>query len=542
MNWLLQSIGAHAKTSPSATAVRFKSESLDYGELEAASNRLAHLLIDMGCRRGARVALLMPKQPMAIVGMLAVLKTGGAYVPLDPAGPASRLARMMESSDCQILLAAGPVGSMLQDVLSSARLERMPAIGWLQDDIPETQSLPAAVFSLKDTHSSPGTPPTCVSADADLAHILFTSGSTGKPKGVMISCGNVAAFIRWAIRYFGIGPDDRVSQHSPLHFDLSTFDIYGALCSGAEVNLVPSEFNLLPHKLAQFIRDSHLTQWFSVPSVLNLMSSYGAVGQNDFSELRRVMWCGEAIPAATLMKWMRHLPHVQFTNLYGPTEATIASSYYTVPRPTGEHAVVPIGRPCEGEELLVLDKELQPCPPGETGDLYILGAGLSPGYWRDQEKTESAFLHYKTEAGLPDRMYKTGDIARLGTDGLVYFLGRADTQIKSRGYRIELGEIEAAANAIGCVAECAVVAIPSNGFEGTSICCAFSMPPGLEVPISDLIRQLRSLLPAYMIPGRWQALKELPKNANGKIDRPALRQLFLDSEGAITRSDTGVST
>jgi len=170
------------------------------------------------------------------------------------------------------------------------------------------------------------------------------------------------------------------------------------------------------------------------------------------------------------------LPGVDFTNLYGPTETTIASSYYTVPScPENEHSPIPIGKACEGEQLLVLDESLQPVSVGAVGDLYIGGVGLSLGYWRAPEKTKSVFLDHAQHG----RIYKTGDLARIGENGLIYLLGRSDSQIKSRGYRIELGEIETGLQGLGVVRECAVVAVDTDSFEGTAICCAYVPTPGV---------------------------------------------------------------
>ena len=230
----------------------------------------------------------------------------------------------------------------------------------------------------------------------------------------------------------------------------------------------------MPNNLADFIRRSELTQWFSVPSVLNFMAKFDVVKVNDFPRLKRVLWCGEVFPTPALMYWMKRLPSATFTNLYGPTETTIASSFYTVPScPENPRESIPIGAACKGEQLLVLGEDLKPVPPGETGDLYIGGSGLSPGYWRDPQKTAEAFIRRPGTSDPADRIYKTGDLAQMDADGLAYYVGRADSQIKSRGYRIELGEIEAALNAVEGLKECAVVAIPSEGFEGTTICCAY---------------------------------------------------------------------
>src|SRR5437016_8824908 len=276
---------------------------------------------------------------------------------------------------------------------------------------------------------------------------------------------------------------------------------------------------------------ARLTQWFSVPSVLNLMAKLDVVRPGDFPDLRRVMWCGEVLPTPTLIHWMRRLPHARFTNLYGPTEATIASSYYTVPRcPAHERDPIPIGTACDGEELMILDDEMRPVRDGEIGNLYIGGVGLSPGYWNDPEKTRSVFLPRPGGAGLDERVYRTGDLGRRGADGLLYFAGRTDTQIKSRGYRIELGEIESALNALPGLRECAVVAVRTEGFEGWMICCAYVTARGANIPPSGLRQSLASAVPAYMLPARWMHCDALPRNANGKADRPELRRRFLTAE------------
>jgi amino acid adenylation domain-containing protein len=523
VSMLQQWVTKQAEARPDAVALVMKHERLTYGELEDVSNRLAHLLREAGCVRGDRVGFLMPKTPTAIVCQLGILKADCCYVPMDSSSPAPRLAKIVEACEPGVILAAGPVAKLLDELLSESRLPTAPLIGWMDEELGSASNFQPA-FSRADLARYSAASVDCQNTSDEAAHILFTSGSTGVPKGVVITHSNVIHFVEWAVDYFGINANDRISGHPPLHFDLSTFDIFGTFAAGAQLHLVPAELNLLPNKISEFIHASELTQWFSVPSLLNYMAKLDAVKPHDFPTLRRLLWCGEVFPTPGLRYWMQRLPHVQFTNLYGPTEATIASSFYTVPQcPASDDEPIPIGRGCDGEELLVLDEQLKPVPTGEIGDLYIRGVGLSPGYWHDEEKTAAVFLPNPNDPA--DRLYRTGDLAQVGADDLVYFLGRADSQIKSRGYRIELGEIETALNGLGTLRECAVVAIETGGFEGATICCAYVQAEN-ELTPATLRQALSQRLPSYMLPARWLALEKLPKNANGKIDRRSLKEEF----------------
>lgn len=518
---LHETVSLHAKRSPDNIAVVFKEESITYSQLEAQSNGLACMLQGIGCKRGDRIALLLPKSIPAVVAMLASLKAGCIYVPLDRTNPPVRLSNIIECCQPACVLAAESTATLLEATLSLCPGKSQIRIGRCDSNasaglygsfsFANLATMPASENGNKSTRPE------------DPAHILFTSGSTGIPKGVTIIHQNVAAFLKWAAGYFCMDQTDRISCHAPLHFDLSTFDIWGAFLVGAQLHLLPQETAALPKATADFIRQNKITHWLSVPSALRYMAESGALRFEDFPSLRRVLWAGEVFPTATLKYWMDRVPNAEFTNLYGPTETTVASSYYTVPRQVlEENAEVPIGKPCEGEDLLLLDDALRPVASGESGEIYIRGAGLSPGYWGEPARTESAFLTH----AFHGRIYRTGDLARLGKDGLIYFLGRADSQIKSRGYRIELGEIETALRALTVLRDCAVVAVPSSGFEGTTICCAYVPSRSETISGSDLRRLLGRTLPPYMLPAQWMDYQTLPLNSNGKIDRSALKTFF----------------
>jgi amino acid adenylation domain-containing protein len=526
-----------AERRPDAVAVAGEGSAWSYERIEAASNRLARILTEAGCVKGDRVCLLMPKSPEAIAALIGVYKAGCIHVPLDPAGPAARLSRIVACCEPRWILAGRDTASLAGALMAGARGPAGPSLGWLDDGRGPGEA-PRARFTWRDVAACPARPPVRRSRSTDPAHILFTSGSTGAPKGVVITHASAISFVEWAVRRFGLDPSDRTSSHPPLHFDLSVFDLFGTFAAGARLHLVPPELNLLPQGLAQFIRSRELTQWFSVPSVLAYMTKFDVVHRGDFPSLRRLLWCGEVFPTPALADWMRKLPNVEFTNLYGPTETTIASSHYTVPAPPpSDLEPIPIGSACDGEDLLILDAAMRPVADGQVGELYIGGVGLSPGYWNDPERTRDAFRADPRGDGNGDgrRIYRTGDLAWRGRDGLFYFAGRADTQVKSRGYRIELGEIEAGLGTLDAVRECAVVALPTTGFEGTILCCAYVANPGRDAAPATLRRDLSRLLPAHMLPARWIARESLPRNGNGKIDRAALKEEFARHETAADR-------
>lgn len=508
-------------------AVTLNDENVTYGELESISNRVAGLLKRIGLRPGERIGLYLEKNPMTIAAMLGISKAGGIYIPLDTRSPSERVLQIIRSSDLSMILVDNVSVSSYRSLLTEHTYMQNILWGWWSgQENPVEEKFPPA-FSFSDIFSEPDSSHQTVRDEHSPAHILFTSGSTGKPKGVVITHQNISSFIEWAVSYFNMKPRENISCHSPLHFDLSTFDIYGGFAAGSQIFLVPSDMSVNPKRLTDFIISNKLNQWFSVPSALSYLAQFKAIPDGGFPDLKRLIWCGEVFPVPALQYWMQSLPGVEFTNLYGPTEATIASSYYTLPHIPEKDDEVPIGKACGGEKLLVLDDDFKPVKNGETGHLYIAGSGLSPGYWRDSEKTENAFFTYTNEQGRDERIYKTGDLASVRRDGMVCFHGRSDYQIKSRGYRIELGEIESAMSQIKFLLEYAVVPVEKGGFEGTAIGCAYVAGSQNNGPMPPVLKKiLAGKIPSYMIPHYWKEYEKLPRNGNGKIDRKALSNVF----------------
>lgn len=524
MSGMLQHwVSAAAERQPGARAVIGEDRTMTYAELDDWSSRLACTLRDLDCCRGDRVAILMPKSALAVASLMGVLKAGCTYVPLDPTGAVVRTADMLRQCEPRVLLAAGCDASVLGDLASRGALEAQ--VGWLDGE----QVLETAAFGLHDVERAPAEPPLTDSSPEDLAYILFTSGTTGSPKGVPISHASVRAFIEWVVAYFQLGPEDRLSGHTALTFDLSTFDIYAAVAAGAELHQVPRRTTLVPHEVSSFIEQRRLTLWFSVPSQLAYVARFDALRDRDLGSLRHVAWCGDVLAPPDLAYWMRHLPIASFTNLYGPTETTVASSYYRVPAHLDDDASsVPIGFPCPGEELLLLDDALRPVADGEVGDIYIAGVGLSPGYWRDPERTRTAFLPDPRPGRRTERVYRTGDQGYRGPDGAIHFLGRSDFQIKTSGYRVEPAEVEKAVLDLDEVAACAVVPVRAEGFAGSAIACAYVPANGSLLRTAQLRKRLADRLPGYMVPSRWLVLQQLPLDGRGKIDRRRVQAMLGD--------------
>ncbi len=517
--WVTRSAAKH----PAARAIVTEHESVSYAELDFRSATLATALRARGCERRDRVAVLVPKSARAITSFIGILKAGCTYVPLDPRNPAARTASILRRSAPRILLVSNdePSARALRDLdalraLAGVQVVRLESLA-MEDDIPFKGDEPAEDRAVGGA---------CLQ---DPAYILFTSGSTGEPKGVPISHANVRPLVEWALEWFDLGPRDRLSGHASLTFDLSTLDIYAAFAAGAELHPVPDHLSLLPHRLVEFIQRRGLTFWFSVPAQLAYVSRFDALPEGGVPSLRHVAWCGDALSPSVLGYWRRRLPGVAFSNLYGPTETTVASSCYRVPDDFDEGARdIPIGRALPGEKLLVLDSRLRPVADGETGDLWIGGAGLSAGYWRDPDRTRHAFVPDPTTDDPSARIYRTGDVARRDAAGDLHFLGRSDFQIKTAGYRVEPGEVEHALLGVPGVVDCAVVPVPTNGFEGTSIGCAYvSSERSVSVEPHAVRSALAGQLPSYMIPTRWMALDELPVGPRGKVDRSRIRDLFV---------------
>ena len=532
MSFLLnQILDDAARERPDHPAVRCAGNELTYRELAGAANGLARTLLEAGVRSGDRVGIHLPKRIETVVAVYGVLKAGAAYVPLDPKAPTPRLA--MVAKDCTIsaiVTTHERAASLLSQIDGPP-----PRLVVLVDDGAGVSDLPSTVIDF-DSASRPASDPSVSTIDTDVAYILYTSGSTGVPKGVTLTHRNALTFVEWSASRIGVEPGDRLSNHAPLHFDLSVFDLFLAAFGKATVVLVPDEIAFLGTELARFARSERITIWYSVPSALTLLSRTGR-DPGAFPDLRTVVFAGEVYPTRDLRALRRVVPAAALWNLYGPTETNVCT-YYRVDDIPEDDRPISIGRACENTEVFALTDDGSLAGVGEVGELYVRGATVMRGYWGRPDKTAEVLVTSPLPAHAGEHVYRTGDLVRLQPDGNYDFLGRRDHQIKSRGYRIELGEIEVVLHGHPALADAVAVAVPHEEWGRAIIACVVPNE-GMEITTSDVKRHVAERLPRYMVPSRVEVLDELPRTSTGKVDRRRLGDVVSESTAALRGAGPG---
>jgi amino acid adenylation domain-containing protein len=363
-------------------------------------------------------------------------------------------------------------------------------------------------------------PPALVLLESDPAYLLYTSGSTGKPKGILHSHASGLAYAKLSADLYEVGPDDRLANFAPLHFDQSTFDFYtGPLC-GATTELIPPAFGFATASLAKLLEEQRITIWYSVPSVLIQLVLREALVGKDLTSLRWILFGGEPFPPKHLRKLMALLPHATFSNVYGPTEVN-QCTYYNFPGDRDFNEPLPIGKTWSNTEALIVDSEDRPAAHGDTGELLIRSPTMMIGYWGRPDLNRRAMFTRLRANGIEDTFYRTGDLDRYLENGNMEFLGRKDRQIKTRGYRVELDEIESALCLNDSVLEAAAYTVDDDDL-GPIIEAAVVISDEHAISDKELGKYLANHLPAYARPRRISLVKDFPRTRTGKIDHGAL--------------------
>ncbi len=490
----------HAEKSPDAIAVKCGSQTLSYIELDRRASQLANYLRTVGVRAEVPVALCVERSLEMVIGILGILKAGGAYVPLDPAYPEERLDFML--ADCQ-----APVLLTQQSLLRSEQRRKQCRVVCLDSEWKDIEKQPSSLMT-EDVKPE------------NLAYVIYTSGSTGGAKGVEVTQQNLAQSTAARLDYYADAGKDFLLLSS-FAFDSSVAVIFHALCSGGALILPVPDFNWEARQIASLIAQNRISNLLCIPLLYSeLLETAGA---HQLVSLRQVIVAGEVCPRQLVALHYRLLPDVELFNEYGPTEATVWSTVYKC-RPEEQQSAVPIGRPIANTQTYVLDRSMQPVPPGVQGELYVAGEGVARGYRNQAELTRSKFLANPFAETFPEaadsRIYRTGDLVRCLPDSNLVFLGRIDEQVKIRGVRIELGEIESALNEHPEVREAAVV-VEEN--SGKPLLVAYVVArEQYATSAAEMSASLKLRLPASMVPSSFVFVSALPRTPNGKVDRQAL--------------------
>ena len=508
-----QYLDSVADADPERHAAWFLDDSLSYGELSRQSNCLANTLIDRGVARHDRVGIYMDKSIKTPVAMYGVMKAGAAYVPLDPAAPSARLHSVVRDCGIRHLVSSG---SKLRNLRALAEFDSglEGVVG-----VEHTADLPFTCTGWPDVARAADCSPGRKIIESDLAYIIYTSGSTGEPKGIMHTHHSGLSFARWAVREYGLHPEDRLSNHAPLHFDLSIFDYFAAVVAGSGTVIIPEEYTKLPASYSQLLADFGVTVLFTVPFALVQMSMRGSLDNRDLRALRFAIFGGEPFPPRHLRALMRQLPHVKFDNMYGPAEVN-GCTHFTVSEMPMD--AIPIGPIADCAEALVVDEQGEEVAVGEIGQLLVRTPTMMRGYWNREQLNDRAFHRRTVSGGREEVFFRTGDLVQEMTDGNFRFVGRNDRQVKVRGYRIELDEVERALTAIDAVEEAASYLL--EGDDGDKVVGAqvTLKKPG-SADRAGILKCLKKYLPWYAVPTDFRIAAAFPRTRTGKIDRRALR-------------------
>ncbi|MFP2910748.1 amino acid adenylation domain-containing protein, partial [Pyxidicoccus sp. 3LFB2] len=505
---LPERISAHARQSPEHVALASSDARWTYAQLEAWTNRAARSLAAQGVEPESVVAVLGRRSEATVRALLSLHKVGAAYLPLDAQLPPARLGTLLAESRAPFILALDAEESPLAEVLAQVPETARPRVLSLSSEALETES---------------AEPLTARASPATLAYVLFTSGSTGTPKGVMVDHRGMLNHLLGMQRGLGMGPEDVLAQTAPLSFDISIWQMLGALAAGGTTFVVEDDVVREPPRLAAALRDAGATVVELVPSLLQALLEDSA--EAPLPALRHMLTIGEALPPATCRAWFERYPRVPLVNAYGPAECADTATLHLMHAPPSG-AGTPIGTPKANMEVYVLDDALQPVPPGVPGELYIGGTGVGRGYVGRPDLTAERFVPHPFSAEPGARLYRTGDRGQWNEDGTLGFLGRVDFQVKVRGMRVELGEVEAALASLPGVRSAAVT-VQRRG-PGDSWLVAWVVPASADVSTEALQQGLARVLPAYMVPSRWVLRPSLPLTSTGKLDRKALAALPLD--------------
>ena len=487
---------------PDNTAIDDNQAVLSFAELNKISDQIAVEIISKTKGRNQPIAVYLPKNRWSVASFIGIFKSGNFYIPLNTKSAGGHVLKIIQTLRADLIITDFEHKEELINLGYKGNIISIETVLDVSISDAEMAKLDQIANSI---------------IDLDPIYSIFTSGSTGAPKGVLISHRGVIDFIEWAITTYDLSNKTSIGNQVPFYFDMSVLDIYLMVFTGATLQIIPEDRFAFPIKLIEYVNEKNINFIFWVPSVLNSVSNFDAFSVIKPSSLEKILFAGEVMSNKHLNYWRKHHPNALYSNLYGPTEITVIATYFIVNRAFKDDEPLPIGKACKNTQTLILSDKGQLIKKGETGELYLRGSLLALGYYNDIEKTKEVFVQNPLHNTYSDVVYKTGDLVYENDLNDIVFVGRKDSQIKHLGYRIELGEIETAISGIKAVGNACVL---YNDNQKKIVAFINHYETSAQIR-----KKLSHSLPKYMIPTKWITIEKFPLNANGKIDRQALKSM-----------------
>ncbi len=507
-----------ARNFPDKDAFRCGNDALTFTALNSKTNQLAKHLVESGVKKGDRVGIYMNRCLETVIAVYGIMKCGAAYVPMDVMAPHSRTHFLIQDCGIQFLISTAKQTKRIQRLLEQDSL--LVAVIGISDELNISSFSWDSIFKI-DLKAYQR----INILSEDLAYVMYTSGSTGAPKGIMHTHYSALSYAILSANLYGLQSIDRIANHAPLHFDISTFGYFSAPLAGATTIIVPDAHTKLPVSLAELMEMEKVSIWYSVPLALIQLYLSGALENRNLKSLRWVLFGGENFTLKYLRALMICWPDAKFSNVYGPAEVN-QCTYYNLESLPVENEQIPIGRVWDNTEFKILNKENKVVPYGETGELVVRTATMMMGYWNNDQLTQKSLFIENLANNLKHVYYRTGDLVKQDAKGNLLFLGRNDRQVKLRGYRIELDEIEAVLKRNKVVEEAAVCVVETDN-KDKKLTAAVLIANESNIEPSQLIAFCQKHLPPYAVPDTIVLLDEFPRTSSGKTDLTSIKKILI---------------